>query len=195
MKIKQIILIMGFLSNVFGFSQNGNLIELTSNQDAEEGWMDLILTITKKEKLDNGFWSLTCKAKYKDQIVGLKINIENGISGGEIDNPGVSYNGVEFKSIGKESDRLIEIMAKLYGQPIKTKFSNKNLIFVALSLNREKAILENGNFRFKLFFDENDEQNLYSEFYLNPDLPNGVIELKEKDEEYRTNIIKILSEN
>ena len=194
MKIKRIILIMGFLNSLFGFSQNGNLIELTSNQDAEEGWMDLIFTISQKEKLDNGFWGLTCKAKHKNQIVGLKINIKNGIPGGEIDDPGVSVNGVEFKSIGKESDKLIEIMSELYEQPKKTKFTDQNLFFVALSLNREKAVLENGSFRFKLFFDENDERNLYSEFYLNPDFINGTIELKEKDEEYRTNIIKTLSE-
>ena len=50
---------MGFLSSLFGFSQNNNLIELTSNQDVEDGWNDLIFTITEKEKLENGFWSLT----------------------------------------------------------------------------------------------------------------------------------------
>ena len=70
MKIKRIILIMRFLSSVFGFSQNNNLIELTSNQDTEEGWKDLIFTIREKEKMDNGFWSLTCKANFKNQIVG-----------------------------------------------------------------------------------------------------------------------------
>ncbi len=42
---------MGFLSSVFGFSQNNNLIELTSKQDAEEGWQDLVFSITEKEKL------------------------------------------------------------------------------------------------------------------------------------------------
>ncbi|MEX0362779.1 MAG: hypothetical protein AB3N10_17520, partial [Allomuricauda sp.] len=72
MKIKKLILIMGILSSVFGFGQNNNLIELTAKQDAEEGWQDLIFSITEKEKLANGFWSLTCKAKYENQIVGLK---------------------------------------------------------------------------------------------------------------------------
>ena len=90
MEIKKLILIMGILSSIFGCSQNNNLIELTSKQDAEEGWQDLIFSITKKQKLDNGFWSLTCKAKYENQIVGLKINIADGIPAGfvneEIDN-------------------------------------------------------------------------------------------------------------
>ena len=46
----------------------------------------------------------------------------------------------------------------------------------------------------KCFFDENNEQNLYSEIFLNPNLKNGTLELNEKDEEYRMNIVKLLSE-
>ena len=189
---------MGILSSVFGFSQSKNLIEMTSNQDAEEGWQDLIFTITEKEKIDNGFWSFTCKAKFENQIVGLKINIADGISegivNGEINNKGFASKSVEFLSIGKESDKLIEIISKLYEQTKKTKFTSEKLIFNVFSLNRETAILENGRFKFKLFFDDNNERELYSEIYLNPDLKNGTIELNEKDEEYRTNIVKLLSE-
>ncbi|WP_142786486.1 hypothetical protein [Changchengzhania lutea] len=194
MKIKQIIFIMGFLSVFFGFSQKDNLVELISNQEDGEVWQDLIFSITEKEKLANGFWSLTCKAKYQNEIVGLKINIEDEIPSGKIDNPGFSLKGVEIKSIGKESDKLIEIISKLYNQPIKTKFTSEKLVFVALSLNKKIATLENGYFRFKLFFDENEQRNSYTELYLNPDLKNDVIELKEKDEEYRDNIVKILSD-
>ncbi len=190
---------MGILSSVFGFSQNNNLIELISKQDADEGWQDLIFTITEKEKLDNGFWSLTCKAKYENQIVGLKINIADGIPAGivneEIDNTSFSVKGVEIHSIGKESDMLIEVISKLYGQPEKTIFTHEKLTFTAFSLNKEKAILENGRFHFKLFFDENDERNLYSEIFLNPDLKSGTIELNEKDQEYRVNIVKLFSKN
>ena len=189
---------MGILSSIFGCIQNKNLIELTSNQDAEEGWQDLIFTITEKEKLDNGFWSLTCKAKYENQIVGLKIKIADGIPAGivndEIDNTNFVANGVEIQSIGTESDKLIEVISNLYEQPKMTKFSSEKLTFTAFPLNREKGILENGKFKFKLFFDDNNEQNLYAEFYMNPDLINGIVELNEKDEEYRMNIVKLLSD-
>ena len=189
---------MGFLNKFFGFSLNNNLIELTSKQNVEEGWKDLIFTITKKEKLENGYWSLICKAKYKNKIVGLKINIADGIPAGivneEIDNTSFASKGVEIYSIGKESDKLIEVISKLYEQPIKSKFESEKLTFTAFPLNKEKAVLENGRFHFKLFFDENKEQNLYAEIFLNPDLKNGTIELNEKDEEYRANIVKLLSE-
>ena len=165
---------MGILSSVWGFGQNKNLIELTSRQDAEEGWHDLVFTITEKEKTNNGFWNLTCKAKFENQIVGLKINIADGIPAGivngEIVKTSFVQKGVEIHSIGKESDRLIELISKFYGQPKKSKFTDEKLTFTVFPLNKEKGVLENGRFHFKLFFDENDEQNQYAEIFLNPDL-------------------------
>jgi len=188
---------MGFLDSIFGCGENIDLVQLTANQDSEEGWKDLIFSITKREKLDDGFWSLTCKAKYKTEIVGLKINIMDGISAGivngEIDNTKFISRAVEFYSIGKESDKLIEVISELYGQPKSTKFADGKLISTVFPLNKRKAILEDGKFHFKLFFDKNDESNLYAEIFLNPDLKNGVVELNEKDEEYRANIVELLS--
>ncbi len=124
---------MEFLSSVFGFSQNNNLIELTSKRDTEEGWQDFVFSITEKEKLDNGFWSLTCKAKNENQIAGIKINITDGISAGivneDIDNTSFTPKGVEIQSIGKESDKLIEVISELYGQPKTSKFTSEKLTF------------------------------------------------------------------
>lgn len=189
---------MEFFSNLFGLRKKKNLIELASNQDNEEGWNDLIFSITEKEKLDNGFWSLTCKAKHGNHIVGLKINIADripfGIVNEEIDNTSFYAKGVEIHSIGKESDKLIEVISTLYKLPKKSKFTNKKLTFTVFPLNKEIAILENGRFHFKLFFDENDEHNLYAEIFLNPNLKNGTVELNEKDVEYRDNILKFLSQ-
>jgi hypothetical protein len=193
--MKSIIFIMLILSSILGFSQDKNLIELTSK--AEEGWKDLVFSITDKKKLNNGFWSLTCKAKYGDTIVGLKINILDeipaGIVNNKMDKTSFTKQGVEILSIGKESDNLIKAISELYGQPKKLKFTKEKLLFATFPLNQKKAILKNGQFKFKLFFDQNNEQNLYSEIFLNPDLKKGTIELNEKDEGYRMNIVKLLS--
>jgi hypothetical protein len=196
MKFKRIILIMGILSSFLGFSQNENLVELTSK--SEEGWKDLVFTITEKEKLKNGLWSLTCKARYKNEVVGLKVNIKDGIPAGivnnEMEKTSFTKQGVEILSIGKESNNLIKAISELYGQPKKLEFTSQKLSLSLFPLNQEKAVLENGEFKFKLFFDENNERNLYSEIFLNPNLKNGTLELNEKDEEYRMNIVKLLSE-
>lgn len=187
---------IGNLGNFFGFNHNKNLMELTSNQDGEDGWQDLIFSITNK-KLDIGFWVLTCKSKFEDEIVGIQIsimdNIPAGIENEEIDNSRFVPNGVVIQSIGKDSDKLIKVISKLYGQSKREKFTNEKLTFTVFPLNKEKAVLKEGRYHFKLFFDENYERNLYAELFLNPDLKNGTIELNEKAEEYRQNIVGLLS--
>ena len=45
----------------------------------------------------------------------------------------------------------------------------------------------------KVFFDDLDKMTFYSEWYINIDLKNKVLELREKDPEYRLNIINILT--
>ncbi|MGF1638383.1 MAG: hypothetical protein ACFCUU_15005 [Cyclobacteriaceae bacterium] len=164
------LLLMGILSSIFGCRPSENIIDLTSNQDAGEGWRDMIFTITQREKMNNGFWSLVCKAKYENEIVGLKINIADGIPPGivneEIDISSFRPNGVEIESIGNESDRLIEVISKIYEQQKRTKFTNDKLICTVFPLNNKQTILETDRFQFKLFFDENSEQKLYAELFL-----------------------------
>ncbi|MBA3705532.1 MAG: hypothetical protein H0W84_06410 [Bacteroidetes bacterium] len=47
-------------------------------------------------------------------------------------------------------------------------------------------------YKFKVFFDR--DENSYAEMYINIKTSAGEIELNEKDEEYRDNIIKALTE-
>jgi len=195
MKIQKIIILRGYFSILFGCKSNGlnrELIELTSNQ-VEEGWQDLILTITQKKLLDTGYWDLICKAKYKDQIIGIRIYIleglEPGIVGDELDNTKFVREAVKIESIGEESDNFIKVVSELYQQDVSDSFTDSLLSYTIFPLNHDKANLENGQFKFKLFFDDNDEYGLYSEIYLNLNFPAGTIELNEKDEEYRKNIV------
>ena len=70
------------------------------------------------------------------------------------------------------------------------KFTNQKLIFTVFPLNDKVAKLEKGKFKFKVFYDDSNEKNLYSEFYINIDLNNKILELNEKDQDYRENILK-----
>lgn len=190
---------MGFFSSIFGRKSNqnsGSLIEITSNQEEEDGWQDLIFSITEK-KNESNIWNLKCEGVHGGVVVGFRIYINEGIDAGinedGIDSTKFIVDGIRIESIGEKSDKLIEIMSSIYKQPIVKKFTQTKLNYTIFPLNNEKAILENGRFKFKLFFDDNDEQGLYSELYINPNLPNGTLELNEKDEDYRENIIKSMT--
>ena len=194
-------LITGLFSSIFGCrpdSQSNDLITIIANQTDEEGWQDLIFNITEKN-LESNVWNLKCQGLYHGEKVGFRISIlesiEAGINVDGIDNTKFLNSGIQIESIGEQSDKLIQILSKLYKQPISLKFTNERLDYTVFPLNREKANLENGRFHFKLFFDDEDERGLYSELFVNPNFPKETLEFNEKDMEYRTNIIKSMSEN
>ncbi len=187
MKIIKLILVMGLFSSIFGCNSkenlNNSLIHITSNQDKEDGWQDLVFTITEK-KLESNAWNLKCEGIYKGKIVGFRIHIIEGVEPG-INNEGINNtkfikDGIVIESIGEQSDNLIEAISELYEEPVEKEFTNKKLKYTIFPLNQEKANLENGAFKFKLFFDDNDERGLYSEMYINPNLPNRTLELNER---------------
>jgi len=191
---------MGLLGSLFGCgdkksNKTDNLIEITSK--TEDGFQDLVLTVVESNQLDDGTFEIFAKGKNNNENVGLRIKVKNklkpGFNGGEVDNTAFESNGVTFYSIGQESDNLIRGLSLLYNFPTEKKFSVNHVTFDIFSLNEVQADLEKGYFRFKLFFDPNDDFGLYSELYLNVNLPDSEVEIHEKDVEYRENLINAMT--
>lgn len=196
MKTKGLI-VMGFLSLIFGLKSYGQskLIDITSK--SEEGFCDLVFNIADKQLDNDNNWILIAKGQYKSTVIGLKIKIKNGLNpgliNGKLDQSGMTKNAGEFINIGLESDNFIKIVSGLYGVKSSGKFSKENILIDCFSLNSEVGYLDKGEFRFKLFLDSQDINGLYSELFLNIDLSAGLIQLNEKSPEYRERIIKILT--
>ena len=202
-----LIIIMGFFSFLFGCKNNNNqnvqhsndinLEQITSRIDVEEGWKDIFLKITEDKRTDTSH-IYTAKGLYKEEVVGLQIEISSeinaGFIGNEIDNKnGFVLKGVSFKSIGEESDELVKALAELYEIPMEKSFTRQTISATVFSLNEKKVNLaKNDYYKLKLFFEE-DNEDLYSELYLNINTGTQEIELNEKDEEYRGSIIKVLT--
>jgi len=188
---------MGLFSVIFGLKSNGqtNLIDIKSK--SEEGFQDLVFNITDKKLDKDNNWTLTAKGQYKNMIVGFKVVIKNelkpGIVNGKPDQTGMIKNAGQISSIGLESDNFIKVVSELYGFKSDKKFTKNAISFDCFSLNTQKGDLEKADFKFKLFFDSQDLNGLYSELFLNISLPTGLIELNEKDPGYRENIIKIMT--
>jgi hypothetical protein len=175
-KFANIILLLSILSSLFGCGDNKvkenhdiDLVEITSK--AEEGFPDIVLKIVGSNH-DNT--EIIAKGKHNQETVGLKIMIE-GFK-------------IKFVSLGQESDNLIKALSTLYELPTSDKFSKSKISFDGILMSAE-----NGEHQYKLFFDPNDESGLYSELYLNINWTTMEIELKEKDEEYRSNLIKAMT--
>jgi hypothetical protein len=173
---------------------NYTLEDITSRFDSAEGWSDVFLKIISDVQT-NISHIYVAKGLYNGKTVGLQIevnsNIGAGIVNGALDSQsGFMSHAVQIKSIGQESDEFVKALAELYEQTTGKGFTKQTISATAFSLNEKSVNLDKKDYyRLKLFFEENDE-NLYSEVFLNINTEKREIEIHEKDESYREPIIK-----
>lgn len=196
---------MGLLSSLFGCAQTNSqkdkaieLKEIEVKYDEQDGFKDINLTITSEEKTNDRHIYLA-KGLYNGKVVGLKFEVLSNMPNGLTENgpnpeTGFIKNALVIKSIGSESDEFLEALSELYGFPTNQKFKSTIYVPTIFSLNKQNVNLEKaGYFHFKAFLDEDNESN-YCEFFFNVDSGKRIIELHEKDMEYRKLIIKAFSQ-
>lgn len=209
MKILIQIITMGFFTTLFGCGQGNsknqslnskNLGQITSRTDTSEGFSDIYLTITSVTKTDTTNIYVG-QGLYKNKSVGLKFEVNSklpfGITpDGQINSKGgFVRKGVKFISIGQESDELINALSELYNVPIKKPFSKNIITATVFSLNQQDTDLnKNGYYKFKLFFNDDEDENTYAELFFNINTAEQIIELHEKDPDYRKPLLNAFTE-
>ncbi len=174
-----------------------SLEDINARINPEDGWNDIFLKIVKDQKTDSSH-IYTVKGLYKEQTVGLQIEVNSSIGAGIVDgkpnvNSGIARQSVHIRSMGAESDAFVKALAELYGHPTTKAFRQQPLSVTAFSLNETPVNLDkDGYYKLKLFLEEYDE-DLYSEIFLNINTEKKEIEINEKDWEYRRPIIELLT--
>jgi len=153
-KFAELILLLGILGSLFGCGDSKvkknkdiDLIEISSK--TKGGFQDIVLTIVES---NNENTEIIAKGKSNQETTGLKIIIEG--------------KEIKFASLGQESDNLIRALSTLYALPTGDKFSKSRIFFYGILMNTDQSELDKGYYKFKLFFDPNDELGLYSELYI-----------------------------
>jgi hypothetical protein len=168
--------------------------ELLVDNGEEEGWgADIKLSIISNSETDTSK-TFTAISTYEGKRLGLLVSIPKKKEGEK----GFS-SGITLNSIGSESDILLKVLSKLYKQKVDTslKFTNSvsvtyvNLDEFAKSLGAQDGGQYKTENQYKLFY-EGEKEGDYAELYLNINPTEHWVELKEKDEEYRPIIIKLL---
>ena len=170
------------------------LEDITARFVPEEGWYDIFLKIADQNENDHSVIYIA-KGLYEGKVVGLKLEVKKDMTAGllpsaEINQNAFYRNGIQFFSIGSESDELVRALSKLYQFPTTNPFSESIAGAMTFSLNEIPVDLKSKeHYKFKLFFHD-DSEDLYCEMFCNINLVDDIIELHEKDEDYRENIIK-----
>ena len=152
---------------------------------------DFAISITNISENDSGK-EYKAISQYKNEEIGLAIFVPNSKGG----NKGFG-SGITLKSIGKRSDRLLSLLAMLYKQKLlaDSKFIDSvtveyvDLDGFAKSVDNNFVNKDSNSKDYKLFFESKDDE---AELYLNIKPKEHLIEIKEKDQEYRPAIIQML---
>ena len=195
---------MGILSFLFGGCSKQPQTEPSSNQrtdlkqppevtsEEEEGFHDLIFYIQDWQKLADGRQSLKCQGNYKGAALGFEIILGKDWTAGSLgkDIPLVTYQGiVTYRSIGTASDKFIQVVDELYGTKLNPKGMATEVSFTGISLGGDPRDLAKEPVRIKLFFDSGAEKD-YAELFTNIELETHRLGFHEKDEEYRSAVVK-----
>ena len=111
----------------------------------------------------------------------------------EVDKTRFYREGINFYSVGELSDNFIKALIGLYktdNKPLKMIDKVESTTFV---LGGQPENFDSDYIKTKIFFDDTDDKGFDSEWYVNVDLKNKILELREKDSEYRKNIINALT--
>lgn len=168
------------------------LPEITS--ETEEGFHDLVFAIREHKALTEGGQVLHAAGVHQGQVVGFELYLGptwERISVGDV-LPIETYRGVVmYRSLGQESDRLVQTMNALYRTRLGVSKMSAEATFTGITLGGDPRRLSEGVVKIKLFFEPGPE-DLYAELFTNIDFGSKKIYVTEKDEEYRLPIIKAL---
>lgn len=178
----------------------GNTNERNTSRDsslvikANDGWHDFVLKIVDTKESSEAV-TYTAKAMQNGSQVGLAVSLPKG----KLSKNGMG-KGLILTRTGPESDRLIELMAYLYKvehpghlrfrESVSVEYGNLDVFAAHNNGTPPPSDLTTG--KHKLFFNPDSDEE-YAELYLNIDREQGTIEIAEKDEEYRPQVIAALS--
>ena len=187
---------MGLLSLLLGCGRSSPPTLQNIAEGGEEGWHDLALTVTSYTTRPDGTQSIDLAGIHQGTRVALRAILSKEWKERPADDqlPMTTYRGtVAFLSLGSESDLFLSVLHALYGTNVRPKAMKKETLFTGISLGGDPRHPDKGDVRIKLFY-EPDDQNLYAELYFNILLAKKIVQIHEKDPEYRENVVRALAQ-
>jgi hypothetical protein len=172
---------------------SAKLPEITA--ETEEGFVDLVFRVQKHESLADGSQSIRAAGLHKGREVGFEVVLgptwKQRQLGKDIR---VETGVISYRRLGPESDAFLQVLDELYGAKLSPKLMAADTPFTGMSLQGNPGMLADGPVKMKLFYEKGGEER-YAELYTNIDLAARRLEVREKDEGYRRQVVQALQGN
>jgi len=166
---------------------------------AAEGFCDIALAVRQKSTEQDGTLMITAAGKHKNASLELQIAIAPEMKRGEM-NPmteapqtySLRRGGVRFKRTGEASDRLVARIAELYGAKVSPHAMDSDIHFTAYAFRGDPEKIASHEVLFELYHDDPANQVPQCELLLDVNLPAGEIRIREKNQDFRQCVVRIL---
>lgn len=166
------------LSTLAGFARSDGEIYDPKGESADAGFVDVDLHI---DAMDCDSWN-ECTVSAAGVFQGRPVAIDATIRAR--DGQGL----ITYRSVGADSDALAQALATLYKLPRNdgafARVATADIVFLDANARQMSG---------KVFFAARGPKSDYAELYTNIDKQRRVLEIHEKDPEYRRNVLKAFS--
>ena len=166
------------LSSLGCLAADGGEIYDPKGESASTGFVDIDLHIDSMACDSWAACDLSASGSFRGRPVAIGVAVR--VQGGQ--------GRITYRSVGAASDALVQALATLYKSP-------RNDMGFASAAGADIVILDADAHKMagKVFFAANGPESDYAELYTNVDRRRRVLEIREKDTEYRANVLKGLS--
>ncbi|MDB6061105.1 MAG: hypothetical protein JWM78_1208 [Verrucomicrobiaceae bacterium] len=188
MRIKFLLMIAVCSTLKCGFAAAAEPLAEIYNPDPAQTdpWADISLHINSIN-CDAGHHQCAVRAQglYRGKPVGLEVVI-----GAQKNN----RRGVSYRSTGVESDALLAALSELYKSRAQTKAFHADAFADAELLQGDLARIKDEPIKIRVVFNADGPEAKYAELYTNIIPDRRVLEINEKDEAFRKQILEALAQ-
>src|SRR5262249_8769813 len=147
----------------------------------KDPWADVALRIDSLICSTQAQCTVRARGVHHGDSVGLEVVV------GAVDG---QRRGVSYRSIGKDSDRFLRALAELYKVPERVSAMNGATFADTVVVSCVVATMQCHRSDIKVCLYADGQESKYAELYTNVDPVRRVLEIHEKDPDYRKNVIK-----
>lgn len=194
---------MGLLSKLFGRKPAPLPDPVDQSADDDGGFVDIDLPIVAVEETDGGRMRIVASGDLGGECAGFALELGADWTPQKVEDAELvlRWGDCTFGRTGEDSDWFVTLLARRYGHAAVALIPMLEAVQARLVfLGGDPAQIRHQPLHAKAFFhsdalDEGHAPPRYAEVFVNIDLPGGVLQFHEKNQDYRMPLLRALTED